>query len=251
MIIPIFFIPIKEIKQKKNEGNYKVKLIANYSYDSDSFGYKSMTYKILDNALYNICVYGPKAKRGGKGGKICGENYFIKNTILNLTLGGQQAGGKGGTNCGFWEDGSGFNGAGYTMVEYSNNFSIVAGGGGGNLESYNEGGDAECDGKGYFNGKGATKYKGGEGGDPLIIQERGERLKGGDGVGSTKRNKYCGGGGGSGYYGGGAGDWGDEKNAGGGGGGSNFCLAIKCTNDGINDKYVYSNIEIYQILESK
>jgi len=132
------------------------------------------------------------------------------------------------------------------MVEYSNNFTIVAGGGGGNSENNNEGGDAESDGKGYFNGKGASKYKGGDGGDPSILKERGSRLKGGDGVGLFKLNRYCGGGGGAGYYGGGAGDWGEESNAGGGGGGSNFCYSNKCTEDGINYKYDYSTVEIYK-----
>ena len=244
LIIPIFFISIS-IEENKAKDNDIPILIDQFNYTSDSSSYKSMTYKLLGNAVYIICAYGPKAKKGGRGGKICGENYFIQNATLNVTFGGQQAGGKGGEGCGI-TFGKGYNGAGYTMVEYSNNFTIVAGGGGGNSESNNEGGDAESDGKGYFNGKGATKYKGGDGGDASIPKERGTRLKGGDGVGSSQLNKYCGGGGGAGYYGGGAGDWGEEKNAGGGGGGSNFCYSNKCTEDGINYKYDYSTIEIYK-----
>jgi hypothetical protein len=243
LIIPIFFIPIP-IEEKRD--NVQPILIDQLNYTSDSSNYKSMTYKLLGNAVYIICAYGPKAKEGGRGGKICGENYFIQNATLNITFGGQQAGGKGGKGCGIREMGKGYNGAGYTMVEYFNNFTIVAGGGGGNSESNNEGGDAESDGNGYFNGKGASKYKGGDGGDPSIPQERGTRLKGGDGVSSSKFNKYCGGGGGAGYYGGGAGDWGEENNAGGGGGGSNYCHSNNCTEDGINYKYDYSTIVIYK-----
>ena len=235
MIIPIFFISIP-IEEKKEKDNDPLILIYQYTYTSDSFIQQPMTYKLLEKAVYIICAHGPKAKKGGRGGKICGENYFIQNATLNITLGGQQAGGKGGEGCGY-NFGKGYNGAGYTMVEYSNNFTIVAGGGGGNSESDNEGGDAENDGKGYFNGKGASKYKGGDGGDPSISKERGTRLKGGDGVGLFKYNRFCGGGGGAGYYGGGAGDWGEEENAGGGGGGSNFCYPNKCTEDGINYKY--------------
>ena len=245
LIIPIFFIPIP-IEEKKDDQQI---LIDQFNYTSDSSSYEPMTYEFLDNAVYIICAYGPKAKKGGRGGKICGENYFIKNSTLNITFGGQQAGGKGGEGCGK-TSGKGYNGAGYTMVEYFNNFIIVAGGGGGNSESGNEGGDAEHDGKGHFNGKGASKYKGGDGGDASKPQERGSRLKGGDGVGSSKLNKYCGGGGGAGYYGGGAGDFGAKKYDGGGGGGSNFCYSNKCTEDGINYKYDYSTIEIYEKVKS-
>ena len=223
LIIPIFLIHIEE-QSIKNKDNYQIILIDQFNYTSDSSDYKQMTYKLLGNAVYIICAYGPKAKNGGRGGRICGENYFIQNATLNITFGGQQAGGKGGIGCGIFGNGKGYNGAGYTMVEYLNNFSIVAGGGGGNSGSNNEGGDEETDGKGYFYGKGASKNKPGDGGDPSIKQERGSRLKGGDGVGSSKYNKFCGGGGGAGYYGGGAGDWGERDNAGGGGGGLTFVI---------------------------
>ena len=252
LIIPMFCIPIKDNKsEKEDDYKYNIKSIYNYSYYSDSDDYNSKTYKLLGDDVYIICVYGPKAKRGGRGGKICGEYYFPLNATLNLTLGGREAGGKGGKNCGFFSKGNGNNGAGYTMVEYTNKFMVVAGGGGGNSENNIEGGDAECDGKGYYNGKGASKYKGGEGGDPSKNKENGAKWRGGDGVGKSDLNKFCGGGGGAGYYGGGAGDWGEKDNVGGGGGGSNHCDAEKCYDDGINGKYDYASIEIYKILKEK
>lgn len=111
LIIPIFFIsfPIEEKKEKDNDIPI---LIDQFNYASDSSNYISQTYKLLGNAVYIICAYGPKAKIGGRGGKICGENYFIPNATLNITFGGQQAGGKGGEGCGV-TFGKGYNGAGY------------------------------------------------------------------------------------------------------------------------------------------
>lgn len=246
LLIPFFCIPIHE-NDKNKEKKDDMKLIDTFYFNSSSSNYNIKNYKLLGDAIYKICVYGPKAKKGGRGGKICGGIYFEVNTTLNLTFGGQQARGKGGTKCGYWEGGEGFNGAGYTMAQHFSDFFVVAGGGGGNSESGNEGGDAECDGKGYFNGKGASKYEGGDGGSSLLA-ELGIIFKGGDGVGEPRSNQFCGGGGGAGYYGGGAGHWGEEGNDGGGGGGSNYCKADFCSDDGINYKYDYSTIEIYKKL---
>ena len=52
------------------------------------------------------------------------------------------------------------NKAEYILVEYSNIFIIISGGGGGYSESNKEGSDAKNDGKGLFNRKGKTRYNG-------------------------------------------------------------------------------------------
>ena len=83
-------------------------------------------YMIEDSGNYSICVYGPKAKNGGRGGKICGEDFFNNNSKLYLDFGGQEAGGEGGKGCGFFSGGFGHNGAGYCKVE-NENFILVAG----------------------------------------------------------------------------------------------------------------------------
>ena len=224
-----------------------------------SYCYKTSDCSISDNTNYpikkvnySICVYGPKAKNGGKGGKVCGQNYFSYDTTLKFVFGGREAGGEGGKGCGFLGNGNGHNGAGYTMAYLQDeSFKIIAGGGGGNSESGNAGGDAEKDGKGLFYGRGATQESGGEGGDKNSDKEKGSPLRGGSGESIDKRGKYCGGGGGSGCKGGGAGDWGDKGNDGGGGGGSNCCKAQKCESSEINEETEFSCVEIFNITKKK
>ena len=267
-LFPFFF---KKVKQEENfdkeessiiidyddDGiEYKIiyKEIHYYCYKESDFSYDSISntkYIITDSGNYYICSYGPKAKKGGRGGIACGENYFQQNSELKFTLGARQVGGKGGKNCGFWENGDGFNGAGFSMVEHKNGlFMVVAGGGGGDSESGNKGGDAEKDGEGQYNGKGATSLEGGKGGEPKNTIENGASYSGGSGFSSSKTGKYCGGGGGSGYFGGGAGDYGNKGADGGGGGGSNFCQASNCSYR-INNETDYSCIKIYNIKKER
>ena len=216
-------------------------------YNYNNYYYNS--YQINETGSYRICIYGAEANPGGKGGMVCAHHvHFEINDIIEYRLGGREAGGKRGENCGE-SKGKGYNGAGMALAKFKNNI-LIAGGGGGNSESNNKGGDVEEDGDGYFNGKGAYKNEYGKKGDEYA--EDGscniEGGKGGKGGGEIKKaGKWCGGGGGDGYCGGGGGGWGDPKNAGGGGGGSNFCPYLdkrKCTFD-INDDSKYSGIEIY------
>ena len=220
--------------------------IYNYCYEESDMSFKYTHYMLKDSGNYSICVYGPKAKNGGRGGKICGEDFFGNNSQLDIELGGQEAGGEGGKGCGYFSGGVGYNGAGYCLVK-NDYFLLVAGGGGGNSESGCKGGDVEKNGTGLFFGRGATSKEGGLGGDTSSTKERGTRFKGGSGESKNKKGKYCGGGGGSGYFGGGAGDWGDKGHDGGGGGGSNFCQARNCTNGTINIESDFSCYEIYAI----
>ena len=263
-IIPIIFFRSKiESKEKENiieEENIKYQIIekqihyycyeaADCTIESDSGNTK---YPFEREGNYSICVYGPKAKNGGRGGKICGKNFFSNDSMLKFEFGGREAGGEGGKGCGFWGGGNGHNGAGYTMAYlHDESFTVIAGGGGGNSESGEAGGDAEKNGKGDFYGRGATKYSGGNGGDPNSKKEKGSKLRGGSGESKDKRGKYCGGGGGSGYYGGGAGDWGDKGHDGGGGGGSNYCKAQNCTSSEINYDTEYSCVEIIEIIKKR
>lgn len=252
-----FIISITFLRTNNNNENKRIEndefigsIIYDYCYEAADTTIYDDKYTFKKSGVYSVCVYGPHAKYGGKGGKICGQNYFKENSQLIFELGGREAGGEGGKGCGFWENGNGKNGAGYTSAELSEgNFNVVAGGGGGDSESGQKGGDVENDGKGSFYGRGATEDSGGIGGDSNSIKEKGSKYRGGSGESKNKRGKYCGGGGGSGYKGGGAGNWGDKGQDGGGGGGSNYCKANKCSQREINNKSVYSCIEIIEIIE--
>ena len=252
LIIPIIFFQgkTKELKETEKDG-FIQKQIHFYCYKASDCSIESNsdnTKYLIKKGNYSICVYGPKAKNGGRGGKICGQNYFSYDSTLIFAFGGREAGGEGGKGCGFFGNGNGHNGAGYTMAYLQDeSFKIIAGGGGGNSESGNAGGDAEKDGKGLYYGRGATQETGGEGGDKKSNKERGSKLHGGSGESINKMGKYCGGGGGSGCHGGGAGDWGNEGNDGGGGGGSNCCKAQKCESSEINYETEYSCVEILEI----
>jgi hypothetical protein len=212
-------------------------------------------YKINETSQYRICVYGAKAEKGGKGCVQCAESNFEKGAIIQYRLGGKTSGGEGGKNCG-WTPKNAPNGAGLSWANYSNYFFIVAGGGGGNSESGRQGGDCEQDGAGKYGGKGATKEKGGKGGEDNSPSGDGTQFKGGNGAskkGVGSLGQYCGGGGGDGYYGGGGGDWGDQQFDGAGGGGSNYCQnnnGVSCGETVLN-KYDYSSIKIYKKIKEE
>ena len=258
IIITAFFIPFliskNKIKNHEKEDEINKVEVHYYCYRSSSSFYDSSDntkYTIPSKGVYSICVYGAKAKEGGRGGKICGDNYFDKDSIIECSFGGQTAGGEGGKGCGFWENGNGNNGAGYSMAKYGA-FIVIAGGGGGDSEGgYTKGGDAEKEGEGLYKGLGAKRDKGGLGGNKDSEMERGTLYHGGKGESSGKRGKYCPGGGGDGYYGGGAGHWGVKGEAGGGGGGSNYCLAQYCSISELNTDSDYSCIKIFAIKQEK
>ena len=177
------------------------------------------------------------------------------NDILNYGLGGREAGGQAGINCGKSE-GKGTNGAGRAYAKCTNGFEIVAGGGGGRSESGNKGGDAEGNGEGKYGGKGATIYGGGERGDPdesktgYNYAKNGIKDKGGKGGYSKEYGKWCGGGGGDGYYGGGGGCFGEKDNDGGGGGGSNYYSNnVENPNKDLNKESNYAGIKISIIIK--
>ena len=216
-------------------------------YEGSGIYHDENNFIFENDGNYTICVYGPKAKNGGKGGQVCANKYFKKNIELKMVYGGREAGGSGGKGCGRIKTRNGHNGAGYTKAYLEDDsFIIIAGGGGGNSESGNKGGDAEEDGYGIYFGRGAKGNDVGIGGDPNNMNERGSELKGGNGESDKSLGKYCGGGGGSGFRGGGAGHFGNEKEDGGGGGGSNYCKPDNCEKK-INEKYFLSCIEIIEI----
>ena len=165
-----FLIPKNKIKNLENEEEIYINKyeIYYYCYESSSSFYDSSDntkYTIPNNGNYSICVYGAKAKKGGRGGKICGDNYFDKDSIIECSFGGQTAGGDGGKGCGFWENGNGNNGAGLSIAKYGA-FTVVAGGGGGDSEGgHAKRGDAEKDGGGLYKGLGGERNKGGLGGN--------------------------------------------------------------------------------------
>ena len=260
----IFIIGNSKNKSPKNLINY-----FQYFFDSTDKNYEPNIYynnscKINETGNYRICAYGAEANPGGKGGKVCVNiEYLKKNDIIEYSLGGREAGGKRGENCGS-SKGKGHNGAGMALVKYKNKKNkivyLIAGGGGGNSESDNKGGDSEEDGNGFFKGKKAEGKNPGTKGDEYAKdgtcqKEEGKGGKGGEGGeggGEIKTpGKWCGGGGGDGYCGGGGGGWGDPPNAGGGGGGSNYC-SYDYENEefcsfGNNKKNQYSGIKIHKL----
>ena len=223
-----------------------------YQYNSES--YIDNQYIFNETGLYRICVYGASAIKGGRGGSVCGEYHFEENEILYYELGGREAGGERGKECG--KRGDGFNGAGRAFANCSNGFIIVGGGGGGNSEDNNQGGDAGKDGAGFFGGKGGTIKEGGRKGNPDMNKtsddyaKNGTLKKGGKGGRSDDVNYLCGGGGGDGFYGGGGGCFGEKLYDGGGGGGSNFHSdIIKTFKVGVNILENYAGIIITRIIK--
>lgn len=175
---------------------------------------------------------------------------------IKYRLGGMEAGGKGGKDCGTYNIKDGHNGAGSAIITNLKELLIVAGGGGGdsendeNRKTLNKGGNCGKDGWGKLGGKGGEKYKGG--GNWEEKKEDWVIFKGKDGASSRFPNKFCGGGGGDGAYGGEAGGVGNKGENGGGGGGSNYCnkdVVDYCYDDeaGINDKD-YSGIKIFRYM---
>ena len=110
---------------------------------------KTLSYPI-EPGDYKFCIFGAKAIKGGRGGKMCGQHSFSQKAVLILELGTQDSGGEGGKNCGQYLKGNGYNGAGHGMIKYSIELLIVAGGGGGNSENGDYGGDAESKGDGDY-----------------------------------------------------------------------------------------------------
>jgi hypothetical protein len=250
----IFFV-LYFLKKNENEDKFINEiLIWEKNYTENNYTDIS-EYKINETSQYRICVYGAKAEKGGKGCVQCAESNFEKGAIIQYRLGGKSSGGEGGKNCG-WTPKNAPNGAGLSWANYSNYFFIVAGGGGGNSESGKQGGDCEQDGAGKYGGKGATKEKGGKGGEDNSPSGDGTQFKGGIGAskkGAGSLGQYCGGGGGDGYYGGGGGDWGDQLYDGAGGGGSNYCQnnnGVSCGETVLN-KYDYSSIKIYKKIKEE
>ena len=249
-------------EKKDNEVEEIIKsiyLIDFYSNENENYQYNSKNY--VDNyyifnesGLHEICVYGATANQGGRGGSVCGQYIFKENETLYYELGGREAGGSAGLNCG--TRGRASYGAGRALANCSNGFIIIGGGGGGSSENGNKGGDAGEDGEGKYGGKGATTKGGGRKGNPdmnltsIEYAQNGTLKKGGKGGNKTEINYWCGGGGGDGFYGGGGGCYGKYPDDGGGGGGSHFhSNVIKTFNIGVNKKGNYSGIIISRIIK--
>ena len=87
-----FIISISFLRTKNNNENKRIEdeeFIKTIIYDhcceaADTTIYDDK-YTFEKSGVYSVCVYGPHAKNGGKGGKICGENYF-KNVFSKKTL---------------------------------------------------------------------------------------------------------------------------------------------------------------------
>ena len=238
---------LKEKDEKIKKEKYNKEILIEEDTNESNYDTKEIEYTINESGKYRICVYGPKAEKGGKGCVQCAERYFESGSVIEYRLGGRASGGEAGTDCGTFK-GRGYNGAGLSKVTFSDDFYIVAGGGGGNSESGDKGGDCQQDGEGPTGGKGAV-YKPGIGGGSNTPKGDGIIGKGGKGGGqSSDSGKYCGGGGGNGYFGGGGGNVGDRDSDGGGGGGSSYCQESKgviCFQTHIN-MFEYSKLEIYK-----
>jgi hypothetical protein len=241
VFIILFVLKYNEIKKKDEELKKKDEEIKREKYNKEELieedtnksngDTNEKEYTINESSKYRICLYGPKAEKGGRGCVKCAERYFESGSIIKYQLGGKTSGGEGGTDCGIYK-GRGYNGAGLSMAYFSDDFYIIAGGGGGNSESGNRGGDCEQDGEGQLGGNGAYL----------------NRREGGNGGYSSDQGEYCGGGGGNGYKGGQGGGYGNLNNDGGGGGGSSYCNKTKeviCLQTSINI-FEYSKLEIYK-----
>ena len=241
--------------------NMLIKVEENKEEDNDEYIIKhfnqltkeySFSHQINEPGSYQFCLYGAKAIKGGKGGKICGIHKFFTKQTIYIKLGSRNSGGLGGEGCGYLLKGKGYNGAGLSLVQLSDDYLIVAGGGGGDSENGNNGGNAGCNGSGDYGGKGATPNGPGKGGEgKLTLSEDGKKFEGGNGIARQFFGDYCGGGGGDGYYGGGSGGAGPKSWAGGGGGGSNYCNTNeKCDNFyyiNLNDISDYAGITVKKI----
>ena len=206
------------------------------------------------NSTYKICAYGARALKGGKGCALCGN--FTINEPLSITfkLGGREAGGKGGEDCGSTYPNDGSRGAGAAIIKYNGEYLIVAGGGGGNSEPeinngkekvINRGGNCGEDGEGILGGKKGGDNEGGKSGGN---GQNGIFLHGGNGTSSSDHGVCCGGGGGDGLYGGGAGGYGNKGDNGGGGAGSNYYNRKYCKDDIeiVASSEYHSGIRIYR-----
>ena len=222
---------------ENNEYSDEIKIHLRYSY----------------NSTYKICAYGARALKGGKGCALCGN--FTINEPLSITfkLGGREAGGKGGEDCGEYHKNDGSRGAGAAIIKYNGEYLIVAGGGGGNSEPeinngkekvINRGGNCREDGEGILGGKKGGYYEGGKSGGN---GQNGIFLHGGNGASSSAHGMYCGGGGGDGLYGGGAGGYGNKGDNGGGGAGSNYANGNYCKYiEIVASSEYHSGIRIYR-----
>ncbi len=205
------------------------------------------------NSIYKICAYGARALKGGKGCALCGKFKIKEPLSITYQLGGREAGGKGGEDCGEYYTKDGSRGAGAAIIMHNGEYLIVAGGGGGNSESeiingkekvINRGGNCGKDGEGKLGGKKGGNDEGRKSGGK---GESGISLHGGNGASSSDHGMYCGGGGGDGWYGGGAGGYGNKGDNGGGGAGSNYYNRKYCKNIEIFvSSQDYSGIRIYR-----
>ena len=239
IILLIIFIFRRPHRNPDYEYFYNDNYDENYE-DSEYSDGKTIYLNNSHNSTYKICAYGARALKGGKGCALCGN--FTINEPLSITfkLGGREAGGKGGEDCGEYHKNDGSRGAGAAIIKYNGEYLIVAGGGGGNSEPeinngkekvINRGGNCGEDGEGKLGGKKGGYNEGGKSGGN---GENGIFLHGGNGTSSSGHGMYCGGGGGDGWYGGGAGGYGNKGDNGGGGAGSNY----------YNPKYYKDDIEI-------
>lgn len=224
----------KEIEEKENiiqEHNYNGEIQLKHHFNSqnnDDVG--NYAYQIPSKGWYRICVYGSKAKEGGKGGRQCADHLFKEGSNITFYWEGQNSGGKGGKGCGFLGNGKGYNGGGLSKAEFGKEFLIIAGGGGGDSQGkLKKGGDVIND-----NSNRGIKRE--------INQSKGKN-------GRNKKAFFilCGGGGGNGYYGGNGGEYGNKKEVGGGEGGSNYCNPSfsHCFPGEIN-YFNYSGFEIFK-----
>ena len=185
----------------------------NYDENYENIEYSDEITKNLNNShnsTYKICAYGARALKGGKGCALCGKFKIKEPLSITYQLGGREAGGKGGEDCGEYNKNDGSRGAGAAIIKYNGDYLIVAGGGGGNSEPeinnekvINRGGNCGEDGEGKLGWKKGGNNEGGKSGGN---GQNGKPLHGGNGASSSGHGMYCGGGGGDGWYGGGAGD---------------------------------------------
>ena len=124
----------KTENEKEGEKEKKLYIYLNefYSIEHDQYNYKSKDYNynkyiFNETGLFQICVFGASSINGGRGGLVCGNYSFEVNEILYYGLGGREAGGEAGINCGI-SKGKGINGAGRAYAKCINGFQIVAGG---------------------------------------------------------------------------------------------------------------------------
>jgi len=96
IIITAFFIPFliskNKIKNHEKEDEINKVEVHYYCYRSSSSFYDSSDntkYTIPSKGVYSICVYGAKAKEGGRGGKFVEIIILIRILLLNVLLEGK------------------------------------------------------------------------------------------------------------------------------------------------------------------